>query len=171
MAKKVKIEKETRKLMEAMGDLIKKSSGGKYKFKSKSKKTLKSVKKNCIHWIVRKGNVDPTVNQNPDNGEEWRCKICSRTFPIKPLTREQYSETITETGKIIDQLLFYSVKLGGDADDTKLMLDVRKKLPEIQKIAKAISKAISKRDQMEANRKNTDATAQFSAYSGYNYRG
>ena len=75
MAKKSKkVEKETRRLMEGIADLVKKK-GDRYKFKSKNKKVIKKVKRTCVHWIYRKGKEVPTVIQDPERPGYWKCTI------------------------------------------------------------------------------------------------
>ena len=67
MAKKSKkVEKETRRLMEGIADIVKRK-GDRYKFKSKNKKLIKKVKKTCPHWIMRKGKECATVIQDPEH--------------------------------------------------------------------------------------------------------
>lgn len=170
MAKKCKVEKETRKLMEAVNDLVKRK-GDRFKFKSKNKKLIKKVKRDCVHWIYRKGKECPTVVHDPEHPENWKCLICGSSFPIVPMNKEAYRDSFDATKAIVDQLLFYSVKLGGDADDTKMFIQLRRNLDASAKAAKAIVKHLNKRDAMERNRQNTDAANNFNCYSGYNYRG
>lgn len=170
MAKKCKVEKETRKLMEAVNDLVKRK-GDRFKFKSKNKKLIKKVKRDCVHWIYRKGKECPTVTHDPENQNNWKCLICGASFPIVPMTKDNYKQNINDTKAMVDQLLFYSVKLGGDADDTKMFIQLRRNLDACEKASKAIVKHLNKRDQMERNRQNTDAGNSFNYYSGYNYRG
>lgn len=170
MAKKCKVEKETRKIMEAITDLVKRK-GDKYKFKNKNKKDRKKIMKGCVHWVIRKGKECPSVSHDPDNGDNWKCLICGETFPVRPKARDEYVATFDNAAQLINQLLFYSVKLGGDADDTRRFIQMRRGLKQCAKSAKHIVKALNKRDEMENNRKNTDQGAQFSMYSGYNYKG
>ena len=169
MAKKCKIEKETRRLMEAVNDLVKRK-GDRFKFKSKNKKLRKKVKRDCVHWIYRKGKECPTVTHDNANQGNWRCLICDASFPIRPMTKDDYLARFEETKGLVNQLLFYSVKLGGDAEDTKMFIQLRRNLDSCGKAAKAIVKQTNKRDQMERNRQNTDNSI-FSAYNGFNYRG
>lgn len=169
MAKKSKVEKETRKLMEAMSDLIKKK-GDRYKFKTKKKKVIKQVKKTCVHWIIRKGKEVPTVEESPSKPGWWRCKICGEEFPIRPMELTEYKTNIANCIAYVNQMQFLSVKLGGDAEDTKMFLQLRKSLPKLEKASKNILKAANKRQQWEDNRKKTDSMSQFESYSGFNYR-
>lgn len=166
---KNKVEKETRKLMESISDLVKKK-GDRYKFKSKKKKLVKEVKKTCVHWIIRKGKEVPTVEESPNNPGYWRCKICGAEFPIKPVELNEYHANIYQTLAYVNQMQFLSVKLGGDADDTKMFIQLKKLLPKFAKASKNIIKASNKRQQWEDNRKKSDSMSQFDSYSGFNYR-
>ena len=167
---KSKVEKETRRLMEAVSDLVKRK-GDRFKFKSKNKKLVKKVKRDCIHWIYRKGKECPTVTHDPENPGNWKCMICGASFPIVPLQQDEYKARIEDIVALVNQLAFYSVKLGGNADDTKMFIQLRRNLNSCAKASKPIIKHINKRDRMERNRQNTDSSNTFSAYSGYNYRG
>lgn len=169
MAKKSKkVEKETRRLMEAVADCVKKK-GDCYKFKSKDKKRVKKIKKKCVHWIVRKGKEVPTLHQDPMHPGMWKCDICGHIFPIKPVTIEEYENTTDVTSQYVDQMLFWSVKLGGDAEDTKMFLRLKEDLPRFKKVSKQILKHVNKRQAYEKNRERSDAMSQFDAYAGYNY--
>lgn len=165
---KSKVDKETRKIMEAVNDLIKRK-GDRFKFKTKNKKMIKKVKRDCVHWIIRKGKEMPTLEHDPNNGSNWRCKICGASFPIVPMSEADYKSRFDEAKSLVDQLLFYSIKLGGDADDTKMFIQTRRCLKACAKTAKPITKQINKRDQMERNRQNTDDLSQFNTYSGFTY--
>lgn len=174
MAKKSKIEKETRRLIEGISDLVKKK-GDRYKFKSKKKKLIKKVKRTCVHWAIRKGKEVPTVVRDPEHPGNWKCAICGASFPIKPLQGENgenaYDKMTSQMLAAVNQIQFYSVKLGGDADDTKMFLQLKKMLPRYAKVSKQILKRINKREEFENNRKKSDAMSQFDMYSGFNYRG
>lgn len=167
MAKK-KVEKKTRQLMEAVSDCVKKKGNG-YKFKSKNKKQVKKIKKSCVHWIVRKGKEVPTVHQDPLNPGMWKCDICGRSFPIKPLTSDEYDKMVNETLMSVDQIMFWSVKLGGDADDTKMFLRMKEDLPRFKKVSRQVLKHVNKRQAYEKNRERSDSMSQFNAYNGFNY--
>jgi hypothetical protein len=175
MAKKSKkIEKETRKLIESIGDMVKRKNG-RYKFKSKNKKIVKKVKKTCVHWIMRKGKEVPTVVHDPENPGMWRCAICGAKFPIKPLAptedgRSAYQVAANDMLGLVNQMQFWSVKLGGDAEDTKMFIKLKELLPRYAKVSKQILKRINKREEYENNRKRSDVMSQFDAYAGFNYR-
>ena len=169
MAKTKTVEKETRKLMEGIADLVKKK-GDRYKFKSKNKKLVKKVKKTCVHWIIRKGKEVPTVIQDPTNPENWVCTICGESFPIKPKKNSDYANASKEMLQLVNQMQFWSVKLGGDADDTKMFLSLKKAIPRFEKVSEQILKNINKREEFEKNREQGDVMSQFGAYNSFNYR-
>ena len=170
MAKKnKKVEKETRRLMESVTDLVKKK-GDRYKFKSKNKKKIKQVKKTCVHWIIRKGKEVPTVVHDPERNGYWKCTICGASFPITPISNAEYTNTCNNMLELVNQMQFWSVKLGGNADDTKMFIRLRESIPRFQKASKHILKIVNKRDAWDKNRENSDVMSQFDAYSGYNYR-
>ena len=167
--KNKKIEKETRRLIEGITDLVKKK-GDRYKFKSKNKKLVKKVKKTCVHWIIRKGKEVPTVIHDPERSGYWKCTICGASFPIKPVTQDEYAAMSKQMLELVNQMQFWSVRLGGDAEDTKMFIRLKEALPRFEKVAKQILKRVNQRDAFEKNRENSDAMAQFDAYSGFNYR-
>lgn len=175
MAKKSKkIEKETRRLIESISDLLK-VRGDRYKFKSKNKKVVKKVKRTCVHWIMRKGKEQPAVVHS-DRPGYWKCAICGAEFPIKPLEtlengKSQYEVETENMLGLVNQMQFWSVKLGGDAEDTKMFIELKKLLPRYAKVSKQILKRVNKREQYENNKRQSDVMSQFDAYSGFNYRG
>ncbi len=169
MAKSKKIEKETRKLMEAVGDMVKKK-GDRYKFKCKNKKKIKRVKRQCVHWIYRKGKENPLTISDPDRPGYWKCTVCQRSFPIKPAKLAEYNESINGTMEYLDQMIFWSVKLGGDKEDTQMFLRLKADLPRFEKVCKQILKRVNQREAWEKNRENSDVLAQFDAYASFNYR-
>ena len=176
MAKKSKrINKDVRRLMEGISDLVKKNkSGNRYKFKSKNKKVVKKVKKTCIHWIVRKGNAIPTVDHDPNNSRNWKCLVCGASFPIMPLNADGkstgYDAAVEQMLGLVNQMQFWSVKLGGDADDTKMFLKLKENLPRFAKVSRQIIKRVNKREEYESNRAKGDVMAQFDAYSGFGFK-
>lgn len=170
MAKKrsKKIDKETRKIIEAVSDLVKKKGNDTFKIKAK-KKQAKKIKMTCAHWIIHKGKECQTVTFNPENNEEWICNICHKTFPIKPLEPEQYDEVCRQFLQIVDQAFFYSVKLGGNGDDTKVFEILKKTVPQFNKIVKNEMKILDKRFKASAVDNKKDMN-QFNAYAGLNIR-
>lgn len=179
MAKKVKIEKETRRLMEFIGDAVKKRNGV---FRFKSKKKGKKIKKvpRCIHWIYRKGKAVPTVYRDPDHQDCWRCSICGEIFPIEPLkaTRKNrkgklvnpYSDKSREMIGYVNQIQFWSVQLGGDADDMKMFFQLRRQLQRFSKVSGNILRNMEKRKSMEDGSNAKDVMSAFDAYTSYSYR-
>lgn len=179
MAKKSKkIEKETRRLIEGISDLVKKK-GDRYKFKTKSKKDIKKIKENCFHWLIKNGKERPIVFVDPDDPKNWRCALCSETFPIRPARIEkdpdgnvynEYEIAMRQAKALVNQIQFWSVKLGGDATDTKMFLRLRKDLTRFEKVSKQVVKQVNKRQAMDRNRENTDVMRQFNAYAGFSYK-
>lgn len=169
MAKKTKVDKEVRKIMEAVSDLVKKK-GDRYKFKSKNKKKVKKVKENCIHWIMRKHKEFPLVVVDSNRPSYWRCSLCKTSFPIKPDKLDAYIVSTNKELEYVNQIMFWAVKLGGDADDTRMFLRLKKDLERFKKVSKQVLKQLDKRAAIEQNRGKTDALSQFDAYSGFNYK-
>ena len=168
MGKKCKVEKETRRLMESMADLVKKKNDG-YKFRTKGRKAIKRIKRSCVHWIMRKKEF-PTVDKDPNNPMNWKCMICGASFPIRPGTLEEYHKATDDLIANVNQMQFWSVKMGGDADDTKLFIRLKSDLARFKKIQKNILNKVNKREQWEARKANTETLSQFDGYRGYNYR-
>lgn len=178
MAKSKKIEKETRRLIESVASCIKKK-GDRYKFKTKNKKAIKKIKRTCVHWTYRKSKETPTTIKDPKRPGYWKCTICGASFPIRPLpiVKDEDTEEIinpydiksNEMLELVNQIQFYSVKLGGDADDTKMFLELKKDLPRFSKVAKQVIKQVNKREAFERNRANANAMSQFDIYSGFQY--
>ena len=166
--KSKKVEKETRRLIEGIADLVKKKGDG-YKFKSGKKKQIKKVKKTCVHWIIRKGKEVPTVTQDT-NPANWKCTICGATFPIRPGTPEEYRQAAEQLLAHVNQLQFWSVKMGGDAEDTKLFLHLKQLVPRYLKVQKNILKAVNKRQEWEDRKSQSDTLSQFDSYAGFSYR-
>jgi len=170
MAKKSKkVEKETRRLMEGIADLVKRK-GDRYKFKSKNKKMVKKVKKTCVHWIMRKGKEVPTVIPDPEKQGYWKCTICGASFPIKPADLDAYREAADQMLSYVNQMQFWSVKLGGDADDTKMFIRLKQELPRFSKVSKQILKQVNRRDEWERRRERSDSLGMFNDFGAYGYR-
>ena len=172
MAKKnKKVEKETRRLMEGISAMIKKKGDG-YKFKTKNKKKIKVIKKTCVHWKIDKnGHEVPAVEQSKTRPGYWKCKICNAEFPIIPVKEEQYDQACDIILEYVNQMQFWSVKLGGDADDTKMFLQLKKTIPRFKKVAHNIRKNVDRREKLENKRDKADTLSQFDAYGSYSYRG
>lgn len=174
MSKSKKVEKETRRLMESISDLVKKK-GDHYKFKTKKKKILKKVKRSCVHWIYHKNKEIPTLVADPNHPGNWKCLICGASFPMVPLrpTEKDPEPYKTEVDKMlgyVNQMQFYSVKLGGDAEDTKMFLELKKLLPKFRKASKQIVKRVEQRNKYEESKAKGSATSQFDVFAGFNYR-
>lgn len=170
MAKKSKkIEKETRQLMESVTDCVKRK-GDRYKFKSKNKKMVKRVKKSCVHWIFRKGKETPTTEPDPNRPGYWRCTICNKSFPIVPDEYGDYVASAEHLLGYVNQMQFWAVKLGGDADDTKMFQSLKTNIPKFEKASKQILKRVNQRQQWEKNRENSDSMSQFGMYSAFQYK-
>lgn len=173
MAKKSKkIEKETRRLIEGVSDLVKIKSG-KYKFKSKNKKQIKKMLKNCPHWIIRKGKEVPSVVKDNNDPSKFKCLICKKSWPIKPLPgveskEKPYKAEAERMLEFVNQIMFWAIRLGGDKEDTKMFLRLKNDLPRFGKVAEAVAYRMVKRSKYEDNKAKT-ATHQFDAYSGYGY--
>jgi len=166
--KKIKnIDKDTRRHLEATTDMLKKK-GDRFKFKSGkgSKKTVKKLRKLCMHWMIRKGKPIPTVEEN--NGM-WECYLCHAKFPIVPKTEEEYDEIITNAIEVVNQIVFLAVHLGGDSSDMKTFLHLKEDLPRLRKIAREVIKQSNKRQQFESNSEDNNVMSQFSQYGGLQY--
>lgn len=175
MAKKSKkIEKETRRLIESISDLVKKKDN-RYKFKGAKKKTIREVKRSCVHWIIRKGKEYPAVEERPDSPGFWTCKICGKRFPIAPLQVDskrdidEYRDACESFEAIVNQAFFYSVKMGGDASDTKVFLRLKELIPKFNKIVHNEMRQLNKRQEYEKNRE-VDADSQFGSYTSFSYK-
>lgn len=169
MAKSKKIEKETRQLIESVTDCVKKK-GDRYKFKSKNKKMVKKVKRSCVHWVFRKGKETPTVMPDPNKPGYWKCTICGASFPIVPDDLKDYQASAQHFLSYVNQMQFWAVKLGGDADDTKMFQKLKENVPKFEKASKQILKRVNQRQQWEKNRENSDAMSQFGMYSAFQYK-
>jgi hypothetical protein len=168
MAKSKKVEKETRRLIETVTDCVKRKGDG-YKFKSKNKKMVKKIKTSCVHWVYRKGKETPTVIQDPNVPGYWKCTICGQSFPIKPDEDEDVSSVANAMLMYVNQMQFFGVKLGGDASDTKMFLELKRDIPRFVKVAEHIHKRVNKRAEFEKNRANGNTMSQFAIYNGFNY--
>ena len=167
MSKKIKIEKDTRRLIEGISELLKKK-GDRYKFKVKGKKKIKEIKKTCVHWIIRKGKPCPTVQQDPLNPSNWKCSICGSSFPVKPITSDEYNNIAATLLSHVNQLQFWAVMMGGDSDDTKLFIRMKKDIGRYVKVKNGILKAVNKRAQMEDRNTRTESSV-IDSFGGYSY--
>ena len=69
----------------------------------------------------------------------------------------------------INQMQFWAVKLGGDAEDTKMFIRLKENLPRYNKVCKQILKRVNQREAWENNREKSDMLSQFDAYAGFHY--
>jgi len=164
-----KIEKDTRRLIESVSDLVRKKDN-RYKFKGVKKKEIRQVKRSCVHWIIRKGKEYPAVEVLKESPNFWTCKICGKQFPITPLSEEEYREICQGMLSIVNQIFFYSVKMGGDSSDTKVLLRLKELLPKFEKLSTSVVRQLDKRQKLEATRREAETSSQFNPYSSYNYR-
>lgn len=163
-----RVEKETRRLIESVSETVKKK-GNSYKFKSKNKKVVKKIKKTCVHWVYHKKKEVPALDQHPTKTNWWKCSICGAEFPIIPLNPEDYKEPVDYTLALVNQIQFYAVMLGGDADDTRMFLRLKKDLPDFEKVARRVAKKINQKEKFERNRANGTSMSQFDMYAGFGY--
>lgn len=170
MAKRSKkIEKETRRLIESISDLVRKKDN-QYKFRGTKKKEVRQIKRTCVHWIIRKGKEYPAVEERPESPGFWTCKICGKNFRIKPFTPEEYHQINETYLSVVNQCFFYSVKMGGDASDTKVMVRLKELVPKFDKISRVMMKQLNKRQEYEDRRRQSDQGSQFGSFSSFNYR-
>ena len=175
MAKKSKkIEKETLRLIEGMSDFVKKKRDGTYKLRTKKKKQVRTIKRNCVHWTIQKGKEIPTVTMDNANPGHWKCKICGAIFYIRPDKGKMDNViddfNIDEVIKEVNQAQFFGVKMGGNADDTRLFLKLKALLPKFKKARRNLLKQVNKRQEFEDRKTHTDTLSMFDSYSGFNYR-
>ena len=181
MSKKVKIEKETRRLIESISELIKKK-GDRYKFKVKKKKQIKEIKKTCVHWVLRKGKPQAAVSEDPNKPGYWKCYICGASFPIKPQIEQnevdedgnriivnEYENVAQAFLSHVNQLQFMAVLMGGDSSDTKMFIQFRKLIPRYLKVQRNIIKRINKKANIEAKKNDDSSLSTFSNFSGFKY--
>jgi hypothetical protein len=145
--KKVKIEKETRRVLEGIAELIKKK-GETYKFKTKKKKEVKRIKRTCVHWTRFKGKYIPTLFNPGDNQNIWECRICGHRFPVVP-DAEKGEKAAWDFLGIVDQAQFLAVGHGGNSDDTKLFMQLKQGIPRFIKAQKSLIKFVTKRKRFE----------------------
>jgi hypothetical protein len=188
MAKKTKIEKETRRLIESISELIKRK-GNRYKFKVKKKKQVRAIKRTCVHWIMRKGRPYPALVQSDEHPGKWKCSICGAVFPIKParekkkdsdgnilkdsqgnpITINHYEDVANEFLSHINQLQFWSVMMGGDSEDTKMFVQLRKLIPRYMKVQNNISKAMDRKNELENRKRDSETNSAFNNFSNFSY--
>lgn len=173
--KKSEIEKSTRRIIEATSEMIR-VKNGKLKWKKKlKKKKIRLAQISCFHWrTTSKGGDRPALFEDPDRPGYWKCDICKRSFPIIPLkptedNPEPYTVKIDEMLEYVNQIAFWSVKLGGNARDTETFLRLKTELERFKKVAKNVSRRVRKNSDAE-NRRNNDVESQFNAWASFGYR-
>ena len=172
--KKNSIEKNTRKAIEAVSEMIK-IRGGKVKWKKKlKKKEIRLAQVSCFHWHIRNGKANPTLVQDEDRPGYWTCRICHRSFPISPLTPtdenpDPYADATDKMLELVNQIAFWSVRFGGDGDDSKMFMSLKKDLERFKKVSRAIVKRARKRDEFE-RQQNKEGSGPFNAWATFNYR-
>ena len=172
--KKSSIEKNTRKVIEATSEMIK-LRGGKVKWRKKlKKKQIRLAQMSCFHWIIRNGNASPALIQDENRPGYWTCRICHRSFPIKPLSitddnPEPYVKATNDMLEVVNQIAFWSVRLGGDGNDCKMFLSLKKDLERFKKVSKAVVKRVRKRNEFE-QQQNSTKSGPFDAWTGFNYK-
>ena len=175
--KKRKLDKDTRRYMEAYSEKMRKKKSGVYVPRGdKKKKTMAKVKRCCMHHWAGKDNVTPSVKPCKDEPNMWECDICHVRFPIDPpktMNPDKYSNGYAEAAdhmiQLIDQLKFWSVELGGDIDDVKYFTILTRDLRELNKRAKPILKRVYQHEHHHSD-KQKSSTDQFSVYSAIGYR-
>ena len=173
--KRIKMEKETKRLVEGISHLVKKSTdGNRFKFKKHSKRDLKKLKKICPHWIIRNGEEHSALRidrRDPPNVR--RCGICGARFQIYPKTKNQYQHDFDIVLSDINQIEYYLVKLGGSAPDIKLITRLKEDIPRMLKVTQNIARITEKRNRnkMAAKGQGGNRGIEESFYgSGYNIR-
>ena len=175
MAKKrMKVEKETRRLIEGISDLIKRKRE-QFKFKTKKKKVIKRVKLTCVHWTLYKGKEHPAVKSDINDPSKWRCGICGKSFPKNPSSndpakKDEYRTTANKLLEFVNQSQFFAVFMGGDKDDTKLFLQLKSAIPRYIKVHRRIMKQLEKH-KLDNNKSKSNVMNQFDSWdTGYSYR-
>lgn len=173
MAKKNKarIDKNTRKIIENISDLIsKRKNGDGFKIKAKGKQ-VKQIKRTCAHWMFRKGKLLPAVAVSNEIKGELKCLICGKTFPENSLTPEEANDMCRAFLQMVDQAFFFSVKMGGDASDAKIFETLKRVVPRFNKIYNNEMKHLNKFIKQEQQRKeNLDGLNQFDAYGSLRFK-
>lgn len=99
----------------------------------------------------------------------WQCRICGAEFPINPGTKEEREAVIQHFTSLINQIQFWSVKLGGDSNDTRLLLKLKELVPMFAKLQRQVIKQVDKREKYEKNKSKSDLNSQFDGYTTYTY--
>lgn len=169
---KKKLDKTTRHVLEAFSDVIKQDDNGEFKLKAKgrSKKQLKKLKRSCMHWRIVKNKIVPMVEESAEHPGYWHCKGCGEYFPIRPLTDNEYSDLIEKFLSIVNQMCIFSVRMGGDSDDTKMLIEFKHMIPKFEKVAENILAQLNKREQMQSQSESYGRETPFDDYNTFGYR-
>jgi hypothetical protein len=165
-----KIEKGTRKIIEGISDLIKKTDSGEFKLKCK-KKDAKKILRTCAHWRINKNKTLPAVVPCKDDASKWQCRICGKRFPINTYSPEEAKERCEEFLEIVNQCFFYSVKMGGDESDTKTFETLKRMVPRFIKIYNNSMKQLRKKQLADDSKHGLEGDFNsFNIYSHLNFR-
>ena len=164
------LDKETRQCIETVSELFKTKDGEVRIKKGKGKKVKKTLKHMCFHFLIRKGMCWPMVENDPEDPKQWVCK-CGAKFPKAPPEPEELDEIVEKFEGLINTFQFLSVRMGGDKDDAALLLKLKRLIPQFGKMAKQITKAVSKRKEYETNKAKSEDLGNFGSYYGdFSYR-
>lgn len=174
MSKKPKVknlDKETKQCIETISDLFRNKNGEMKLRKGKKGKTKKILRNMCFHWIIRKDQCLPLVDNDPEDPNYWLCR-CGAKFRKAPATEEERERIIDEFLSLVNSTQFYSVNMGGDKDDSALFIKLKKLIPDFRRVAKEVSKAIQKRADYEDNKAKSEELDKFgsSFYNDFSYR-
>lgn len=188
---KKKLDKDLRLLLERITDMVKPTKSGKFKIRKGSRKIVKSIKRNCCHWILVKNKAETTVQEDPRNPNNWKCGICQASFKKAPylLSRNpnfnpndcdedneflepgdegytpDYNYIFDEALEATNQILLWEVGMGGNKEDLKIMLTLKRYLPKMKRLSNRVYKAFSTRS---SNKKNKERGADtFDMYRGF----
>ena len=169
---KKKLDKTTRHVLEAFSDVIRQTENGEFRLKGKghSKKQIKKLRRSCMHWRISKNKIVPMVERSPENPDYWRCKGCGEEFPICPLPEDEYDKIVDNFLAIVNQMCIFSVRMGGDSEDTKLLIEFKHMIPKFEKVAENILKQLNKRERMEHQSESYGRETPFDDYNSFGYR-
>ena len=168
MAKKKtnRIEKETRKLIETTSDLIRERPDGSFKIKGRKKKEVKNIKLLCPHWIIKKRKERATVIDADEPGV-FQCRLCNAKFWRNPLDNKNIDDICDYASALVHQIGFYMILTGCDTEDAQIITKLKRTLPRFRKMAKNVSRQITRRNDIHKNRgRDTD---NFTGHSLFKY--
>lgn len=131
--------------------------------------TPKILREQCAHWSTRKNNkLSPSVSKDDNEQNNWRCNFCGASFPIRPVDLEKRIQTYNDFLEQLNQLQFYSVKLGDDIGQHKELFSTLKKfLPQYLELQGAVINAVNKRmlyqEKLERSNDKINMNIQYSA--------